>query len=478
MRERVKTILLFSLVLLSIFLTQKLWIQLPGSIFTIFESKEGLPSSYLLSDMIAPNKYLLRFNKEKYTLVYEDKYKLWDSVMNDLKILLGSDKIKMEEITKEEYLKFQEQRSLVCYFPEMVNTYILAKAWDVNSPNSIVDTIPNITDIYIFLGNGDPFFIFSLGDKHIAAYDKKLDTRMLKNELTDIGNSGNFDYYYSMREVQGTQKDIFIPYEIKNSLPVVYVTNEIASLDNSEKDLLAEGFFSTNIENIQEIVEANGSSIYVYDNRFLKLNMNGLLEYYHPLEEKVTKRNLYISLSNAADFITEKTKAEKWMYLARVEEIQSEDSLGSEDNLGYRFTFKYRIRGIPIILGNKEVGEYIQMEVFNNHIRSYKHFTRREADMNLNTVVEGRKMLTSFDVIDKNAEFLVEEYLQSKNMTREEVGDDIIQEVTSSIEDITLAYYDPCLKDKGEKLIGVWTIRFGGKLYAFDAYTGTLVFEG
>ncbi|MBC8586734.1 YycH family regulatory protein [Paratissierella segnis] len=471
MRERVKTILLFSLVLLGIFLTQKLWIQLPGNIFTIFESKEKLSSSYLLSDMIAPNKYLLKFNKGKYTLVYEDKYKLWDNAMTCLKVLLGSDKIKFEEITKEEYLKYQEQRSLVCYFPEMVNTYILAKAWDVNSPNNIVDTIPNITDIYIFLGNGDPFFIFSLGDKHVKAYDNELDTKILKNKLTSIEDYENFDYYYSMREVQGTQKDIYIPYEIKNSLPVVYVTNEIAFLDRTEKDLLAEEFFSTNIENIQEIVEANGSSIYVYENRFLKLSMNGLLEYYHPLEEKVTERNLYISLSNAADFINEKTKAEKGMYLAKVEGIESEESFG------YRFTFRYRIRGIPIILGNKEVGEYIQMEVFNNHIRSYKHFIRRETDINLNPIVDGRKMLTSYDVIDQNAEFLVERYLESKNMTREEVGEEIIQEVTSSIEDITLAYYDPCLKDKGEKLIGVWTIRFGGKLYAFDAYTGTLVFE-
>jgi hypothetical protein len=49
--------------------------------------------------------------------------------------------------------------------------------------------------------------------------------------------------------------------------------------------------------------------------------------------------------------------------------------------------------------------------------------------------------------------------------------------VLSSIEDISLSYYDPNLKDKSEQLIGVWVIRLNGKEYAFNAYTGNLVFE-
>jgi hypothetical protein len=117
------------------------------------------------------------------------------------------------------------------------------------------------------------------------------------------------------------------------------------------------------------------------------------------------------------------------------------------------------------------------MEVFNNQIKSYKHFARREMEMNLTSTVEGRKMLTSNDVIDRNYDFLEERYLQSKNLTKEQVGENILQEVLSTIDDITLSYYDPCLKDKDEKLIGVWAIKADDKLYAFDAYTGTLVFE-
>src|SRR5690606_2243199 len=112
-----------------------------------------------------------------------------------------------------------------------------------------------------------------------------------------------------------------------------------------------------------EIVESNGSTIYVLNNRSLKLNVNGMLEYFHPLEESVVERNLYTSLSTAAQFITQKTTTVEGMYLTSIDQIQS------DSNLGYRLTFKYRVRGIPVLLGNRDVGDYIQIEVFNNHIR-------------------------------------------------------------------------------------------------------------
>ena len=51
------------------------------------------------------------------------------------------------------------------------------------------------------------------------------------------------------------------------------------------------------------------------------------------------------------------------------------------------------------------------------------------------------------------------------------------QMVLSSIEDITISFFDPNLKDREERLIGVWQIRAHGKVYAFNAYTGSLVYE-
>ena len=157
------------------------------------------------------------------------------------------------------------------------------------------------------------------------------------------------------------------------------------------------------------------------------------------------------------------------MYLDKFEEIKVDDSVG------YNLTFKYRVRGLPVILGNEEVVDFIEIEVFNNHIRSYKHFIRKDMNKVVNSIQEGKKMLHSFDIIDMNYDLLVEEYLkENKAVKREEVA---LNEVLSFIEDINLSYFDPCLKDIEDELIPVWVINTVNGLYAFNVYNGSLVYE-
>src|SRR5690606_12010168 len=140
----------------------------------------------------------------------------------------------------------------------------------VKTPNNIADTIPNIDDIYIYLGNEDPFFVFSDRNRFIMAYDNSIDNNILKNELNQIEESRNYDYYFSMREVYGIESDIYVPYEMNTTMPVVYVDNVIGTLEENAKRQVAERFFDRDIDYIREIVESNGSTIYVLNNRSLK----------------------------------------------------------------------------------------------------------------------------------------------------------------------------------------------------------------
>jgi hypothetical protein len=218
-------------------------------------------------------------------------------------------------------------------------------------------------------------------------------------------------------------------------------------------------------------VESNGSTIYIYNNKVLKFNMNGTVEYFHSLEDTVQERNLYLSLSTAAEFISQKAYSAKGMYLAGIQEIEADGSLG------YSLTFRYRVRGIPVLLGNREVEEYVQIEVFNNQVRSYRQLFRREMDLNIASLQDSRQIMSSFDVIDQNYLFLESEYLKHTGESKEQLGDQVVQRVLSSVEDITISYYDPGLKDQEERLIGVWLIRAHGSVYAFNAYTGMLVYQ-
>ena len=468
MKEKLKSFLLISLVGISILFTKRLWIGLPNEAVGALNDKDQVfDTSYLVMDMIAPNKYLLNFNKN-HTLFYDDsKYNLWASTKLSLAKVLSSKDVNMEVVSKEEFATYNSSQSIVFNFPEKINTYILAKALDIKSPNNIVDTIPNIDSIYLYLGKGDPFFVFSYENKNIAIYDSTIDVEKIKEQVEDIEKAKKYNYYASMKDTIGTSKDIYIPYEMKNNLPTIFVENEIRMLDDDSKKDLAETFFNRNIDYIREITESNGSTIYVHGQRVLKLNTNGTLEYFHPLEEVVRKRNLYESMNTAAKFISANAGVPKGMYLSKIDEIE-------EESLGYKLTFKYRIRGIPVILGNREVVDFVEVEVFNNHVRSYKHYIRKDMDVTLGNITIDKKMLSSLDVIDMNYDFLFQKQIQESNDKDEEV---VIEDLLSSIEDITMAYFDPCLKDKGDQLIGVWVIKTNEGTFAFDVYKGNLVYE-
>lgn len=473
MKEKLKTLLLIFLVGTSLIMTQQLWIQFPERITKIFEPQPTYSSSYLLSDMIAPNKYLINFGKNKTTVVYDaSRYRLWDSSKEAIAEVLSSKSVKIEEMEKGLTYNNLKEPSIVFYLPEKISTSIIAMAWEIKDPNRIVDAVPYIESISIVMGDGDPFFVFSGEGKHLKVYDNTIKLEEVMADLKSIEDSDDFDYYYSMSEIfELSGNDIFIPYEIRNSLPAVYVKNDLANMNNSDKETLAQRFLEKDKDYLRQIVESNGSTIYINDNRVLKFNLNGTIEYFHSLGNKVGDRNLYLSLSTAANFISQKAYSAKGMYLAEINEIEAEDSLG------YKFIFKYRVRGIPVLLGNKEVNEYVQMEVFNTQVRSYRQLFRGEMNIDISQIQPNDKFLSSFDVIDRNYNFFESEYLKTTNLTKEELGDSIIQKVLSSIEDITIAYYDSGLMEQRERLVTIWQIKANNKIYAFDAYSGKLVYE-
>ena len=127
-KERFKTILLLSLVCLSLYLVTKVWVEFPyGTSFDFLEEEIKELESYLSIDLIRPNKYLVNFNEDSHTIFYSDiDNNLWTTAYSSLASILSSDEVETEEISKEEYISYHDKRSIVFYFPEQFNVYILA----------------------------------------------------------------------------------------------------------------------------------------------------------------------------------------------------------------------------------------------------------------------------------------------------------------------------------------------------------------
>lgn len=472
-KEDIKTLLLILLVCISIFLTKELWIEIPSDILSAFRSNEGVTSSYIFSDMIIPHKILINFNENSHTLLYSDEgNNIWPYGKLYLKNTFLEKNFKTSYISNEEYVSYQKHKSINYYFSEAMSTYILAKALEVKDPNTITEKIPEVNSVYIFLEADEPFLILSNDVKHLKITNLSFNIKELREIINTIELKGNYTYYYSIRDTLGGDNDLYIPYRMTSNIPTVYVQNEIKIEDREEIRNIAERFFNKDIDYLREIVERNGSTIYIYNQNVLKIYKNGYLEYFSPLEEPVRERNLYISLNTVANFISSHSGALKGMYLDRIEEVEW------DNNLGYKLVFKYRVKGMPLVVGCTDVEPSIEVEVYNKYVRSYKRFVREEVILqNDEKILNGENMLSAFDIIDMNYNLLESRYILDKGIANKGENHNLNKEVIDGIEDISLAYFDPCQKEGNEKLIGVWSLTIEGRVYAFDVYTGKLIYE-
>lgn len=473
MKEKCKTFLLLFLVCISVYLTSRLWIKSPNETLAPFKKDEAELSNYLFTDIIKPHKYLLNFDKKKHTVFYNDENNnLWSSVTPVLKDVLSSKDINSEVLSNKKYSTYNDKKSIVYFFPEKFNTYIMARSFGVEEPNNIIEKIPKINKIYFYFGNGDPFFVFSNGKEHLKIYDDSISKGIIRHNVKTIEQEKQYTYYYPIKDTVGGDSDIFIPYEMSKNLPSVYVENELDIKDIKGIRNIAGKFFNRDIDYIREIVEDDGSIIYIYKQRVLKFNETGLLEYFDPLEEEIKERNLYTSLNTTAEFLSSHIGVPKDMYLAKVEKIET------EGNFGYRLIFRYRIKGIPVILGNDIAEDFIQIDVFNKHVENYKRFIRKKVDKDEYDEVDNKKMLSAFDVINMNYDLLEKDYIEDKNINIVDVDKTTLMDrVLSSIENMDIAYLDNCLHRTEEKLIGIWLLELGHKTYAFDIYSGELILE-
>lgn len=472
-KERFKTLLLLSMVCISIFFTRHLWVKMPCELVPFFKEEEAVEANYLLGDMIKPHRYLLNFSDEAHTIYYNDNNNnLWTSTRPILKDILSSSGVKLSTISNEDFLTYNEKRSIVFYFPEEFNTYIISKSLNITKPNNIAKEISEIDSIYFYLGRGEPFFIFSQGDKHLKLYNIDVDLEGLREQVRKIEDRKDFTYYYPMRDTLDADNNLFISYEMTKSMPKIYVENEFNINDIDEIREMAERFFNKDIDYIGEIIEDSGSIIYLYNQQVLKVNPNGQIEYFNPLEESVVERNLYTSLNYAANFLSKNADIPQDMYLARIEKIKS------DGNEGYRLSFRYRMREYPLILSSDSIKEFIQIDVFNEHIRSYKRFIRKDMNLIEENFDFNEKTLSSFDIINMNYNLLESEYIKKHNLKIDDINAvDLKQDILSSIDNINIAYIDLCTKDVEEELIGVWILDMEDELYAFDIYSGNLVLK-
>lgn len=120
-------------------------------------------------------------------------------------------------------------------------------------------------------------------------------------------------------------------------------------------------------------LSADGKNTYIYENEYLSLSRDGIIEYSLESLFDSKMRNLNKSLDQAVEFIAQKTGISSGIYLEKIEPIEY------NKNLGYRFFFNLKDGQIPLVLPSKE-HSFIEIDVYSEFVKNYREYYIRKDD--------------------------------------------------------------------------------------------------
>jgi len=200
--------------------------------------------------------------------------------------------------------------------------------------------------------------------------------------------------------------------------------------------------------------------------KVLKINSEGLLDFYDTTEKLENSSDVYDSFIRAVEFTNEFLGFPKDGYLSGVENIEY------EGNYGFRYVFSYKILERPILFSRVRENSALQIDVIGDSVISYKRFIRDIDESQMNEKIE-TPILPAVDVIVSNLEE------ESDPRDPEDIPElkPLKRDMIKNISNIYLGYFDISRVSKDQALRVVWVIEVGDKSYIFNAITGMLIEE-
>lgn len=460
LKTNIKNMVLLVMVFICIYLSSRVWLKLPD-FFASNVNEDRNP--HVISDadiwkVLRPVKNIIKYD-DNYTVLYTDNKGLWQralNIINNAFLNYSSSNVTETAAFPAEYLKFD--------FNTNIPVEIFTGHMDIDNEN-IGKNVKSIKNVIIDLKNNNSIYIYN-GENTLRIASDKINTQ----ELTDLAKTLNFDSktkYSSQEKIGDETIQIPVPLE-ETALNPVFVQSELDVFDIDRINEIAKDYFRNDYDYVRKSVEVSGNLVYVYrTEKILKINEEGLLDFYDASVEPENGVDVYKSFVAAVNFTQEFLGFPENGYLTSVENIHL------EGNEGYRFTFSYNILERPILFSRVRANSALQIDVIGNNVVSYKRFIRNIDDKQMDKMAETR-VLPVIEVISRN----IETNTDAENP--DEVEDQvkpIKPEMIKEINNIYLGYFDLSRIVKEQVLRVVWVIETSEKTFIFNAISGLLIEE-
>ncbi|MDO5028847.1 MAG: hypothetical protein Q4E36_06230 [Bacillota bacterium] len=378
MKDKLQSLTILVLLMTSVYL---LFLNFDMDLRDIFTKTENTEEaiSYspqgLLEDAIKPDSLAINFGSDHHSLIanpLQDGY--WTEIKEVIKTVFedqGTDKVSLDSISEDIYSQLLQQRSIYMTFNQGLTTLTILNALKTQSTSDLVEQFPKIDSLYISLEK--PLVVIKSQNKKTLLSFKSLPTEKLNIKVANLFLEG-YNPYSLGKNILGNQSLEYIPKISKHKIEKITYSNLVQDLDQETLENIINKFFQKDLNLIREIKEEGVQTIYVDGERILKINKQGLISYYNPQIPKIKERNLYISLETALSFISKNLGFEDSHYLKEIKPIEV------NHNQGFKIVFGKTAGSYKVQVEDENIYDYLEIDVFNNHVRRLAHYYRGPRD--------------------------------------------------------------------------------------------------
>lgn len=456
---KIKNIILIAMVLVCIYLSSNVWLKLPDFLKYNADAEDKKPVELTADiwNVVRPIKNVIKY-KENYTITYADEQDIWGKtvhVIHDAFDNLNNLNVNESAAFPSQYIKLD--------FNSNIPVEIFTEHMKIDN-NNIKAKIKSVKNVIIDLENTNSIYIYN-GENTVKIEGNSIDTQEITRLVKQHDFTGDIQYTFNQK-IREKVIQVPIPQE-KTALNPVFVQSELDVFDTEQINKIAKDYFKSNYDYVRKSVEISGNLIYMYrTEKILKINSEGLLDFYDTTAELRNSSDVYESLVTAVNFTEEFLGFPEDGYLSNIESIEY------EGNFGYRYTFSYKILGRPILFSKVRQNLALQIDVFGDSVISYKRFIR-EIDESQSGRMSEIQILPAIEVIERNLSD------DSDLPGSGEIPElkPLKQDVLENISNIYLGYFDLSRISREQNLRVVWVIEAKEKSYIFNAITGALIEE-
>jgi regulatory protein YycH of two-component signal transduction system YycFG len=442
-REIIKTWVLTGLVFLSMFLTYKLWFEIPspGNVAVHPPGEGDYPPKIQLVGALSPDRIVVHFRPDKHTVLNSSQElysQTWLYVQNLFKNITAAKRSELIEVEENQWFRAVRSSSIEIIFNFGFSMNFWAQILNDNTQWEGVDIKP----IRVLISPKAKSMLFKDAEDRI--YALRLDNGVIKKVEQLILNVERLDLPIYVTFAPQTQFDILIQ-------PGIYVPAEQPRIpevllkgDRVEPSEFAALFFE-NMSIVRKIEEKDGALIYTDGQKGLRLYSDGTVEYSSAITgDEFVEQNLVRAFKLSGKFLKQHNGWAKEICLT---DIKKEET---PDGYNYKFVYSLKFNGLKI----KGKQDPIQVTVSQNEVKNYFHIMKwpvkgfKEYYEELYTPAE------AFETVLGNLEMFIG-----------------LKEETT-LKDVYLAYY---FNESNEKLKPIWVFEFGELEVLVDATTCNVV---